>query len=152
MAAFWGDGRLIVRDLALTRGTAELRLQGSMVWRDPLSINGRGTLGKPIVTAEMAVQQPRLNHQPRDAFHLNAKLKNRQLVLDAGLNFKFHASCRIYSGDFELTARLTDADLCPCLAMGGAAQWGGQAVGPVASRRQLATSQLSFITFQSGSG
>ena len=91
-----------------------------------LSLNGRGAVENPLVTAEMTVRQPKLNHQAWDDFHLNARLEKHQLILDASLNFALKARARLDRGDFELTARLTDADLSPYLAIGGGAQWGGR--------------------------
>jgi translocation and assembly module TamB len=91
-----------------------------------LSLNGRGTFAHPLLTAELTVHNPRLNHQPWNDFHLNARLENRQLSLDADLNFALKARTHLDSGNFDLTARLADADLSPYLAMGGGAQWGGK--------------------------
>jgi translocation and assembly module TamB len=94
--------------------------------RVSLSLNGRGTLTNPTAAAELTVHQPRLNRRPWDDFHLNVKLENHRLVLDADLNFAFKARARLDSGDFELSAQLADADLSPFLAMAGGAQWGGK--------------------------
>jgi translocation and assembly module TamB len=94
-----------------------------------LSLKGQGTLQKPLVTAEMTVRQPRLNNQPWDDFHLTARLQERALDLDADLNFTLKAHGRLDSGDFDVTARLQDADLSPYLAMAGGADWGGRLSG-----------------------
>jgi translocation and assembly module TamB len=93
--------------------------------RMTLTLEGRGTLKNPLVTARITVHQPRLNHRPWDDFHLNARLENRRLEVDADLNFKLEAHTRLDSGDFELNARLADADLSPYLAMAGGAGWSG---------------------------
>ncbi len=96
-----------------------------------LSMKGQGTLQKPRVTAVMTVRQPRLNGQPWDDFHLQARLQEREVDLEADLNFKLKARGRLDSGDFNLTAGLDDADLSLYLAMAGGAQWGGRLSGRI---------------------
>jgi translocation and assembly module TamB len=94
-----------------------------------LALKGQGSLQKPVVTAGLTVQKPRLNGQAWPDFHVQASLKERRLDLDADLNFSLKAHGRLDSGDFNVTARLADTDLSPYLAMTGGAQWSGRLSG-----------------------
>ena len=90
------------------------------------SLQGRGSVAKPQVAAEMTVRQPVFNGQRWDDFHLQATLRERELDLNADLNFKLEAHGLLNSGDFSLTADLQDAELSPYLAMVGGADWSGR--------------------------
>ena len=90
------------------------------------SLEGRGSLANPLVKAEMTVRQPEFNGQPWEDFHLLATLRQRELDVDADLNFKVRAHSLLSSGDFNLTADLPDTELSPYLAMAGGSDWSGR--------------------------
>lgn len=94
-----------------------------------LSLTAGGSLSKPVLSAELAVVQPRIGDQPLDDFHLQLTIQEHHLDLNADLNFKVEAQGRTDSGDFNLTANFDRSDLTPYLALVGGSHWSGHLSG-----------------------
>jgi len=96
-----------------------------------LHVDGKGSIQRPHMAADLVVHNPQLNEQQWDDFHFQARLIERRLDLDADLNFDLKASARLDSGDFDLEADFDRTDLTPYLSLLGRPQNAGRLSGRV---------------------
>lgn len=96
-----------------------------------LELEGRGSFAHPDIQLTAQVGQPRFEGRQLEDFTLRARLLERQLELEAKLNFDIKARADLASGDFDVQARLDQTDLTPYLALWAGAEWAGKTSGQV---------------------
>lgn len=106
----------------LQRATA---VEGRMA----VHIQGRGSIERPAATVAIEVAEPAINGSRWDDFHLRFALTDRDVEVDARLNFSLKARGRLDSGDFNMAAHFDQSDLTPYLAIWAGDKWAGRITG-----------------------
>jgi autotransporter translocation and assembly factor TamB len=106
----------------LQRSTA---VEGRMA----VDIQGQGSLERPAVTVDIGVADPGINGSRWDDFHFKLALTDREVEVDAHLNFSLKARGRLDSGEFSAEAHFDQSDLTPYLAAWAGDKWAGRITG-----------------------
>jgi translocation and assembly module TamB len=122
--------RLRGDDIAL-RQIGPLRQVHNIHGRLAFSIDGRGNMAQPVVTARLNVRHPRIGDRQWHDFNARIDLKNRQATLNADMNFNLAASYRLDDGEFDVSAVFDHTDLQPYLAMLAGGRWAGRLTGKI---------------------
>jgi translocation and assembly module TamB len=122
--------RLSGDDIAL-RQIGALQQAHAIQGRLTFSIDARGTAAQPVVTGRLVVRHPRIGDRPWHDFNARIDVKDRQLTLNADMNFNLAARYRLDDGDFDVSAVFDHTDLQPYLAMLAGGQWAGRLSGKI---------------------
>ncbi|RJQ65574.1 MAG: AsmA family protein [Desulfobacteraceae bacterium] len=96
-----------------------------------LNLTAEGSLANPQAAVRLQVRSPRIGDQAWDDFHVRFDLRDRQLAMDADLNFDLAAHYRLDSGDFDFSAVFANTDVGPYLALLAGKHWSGKLSGKI---------------------